>query len=148
MSLRVARWYFDADTIGVGKILSGVRRDVTWPGDDGTRARDRNHQAPCPVEKTDVPDEVWIRTVTEAGMTIVTRDKKIQTRTSEITAVRDTSARMFAITSEGSLDRWGLLEVVVSQWRSMERIVEERSGPFVFALTRTGVREIDIDPQR
>ncbi|NDL57819.1 hypothetical protein [Phytoactinopolyspora mesophila] len=142
--MQQARWYFDADTIGVGKALKDIRRDVTWPGDDGERKRARDRQTPCPVRQTDTPDERWIPTVTQWGLTIITRDKKIQARTAEITAVRDAGARMFAITSEGNLNRWELLEVVVSQWRSMENVVTTRTGPYIFALTRTGMREINI----
>jgi hypothetical protein len=75
-------------------------------------------------------------------MTIITRDKKILTRTAEIDAIRDASACMFAITSDEVLDRWGLLEVVVSQWRAIEQVVEETPGPFIYSLTRTVLRRL------
>jgi hypothetical protein len=140
--MRAPRWYFDADTIGVGKLLQDARRDVTWPGDDGIRRRPHNYQIPCPVKETDTKDPVWIPIVASAGMTIITRDKKIQTRTAEINAIKDASARMFAITSDEVLDRWGLLEVVVSQWRAMERVVDETPGPFIYSLTRTALRRL------
>lgn len=74
MALLQPRWYFDADTIGLGKLLAPARRDVTWPGDTGERGRDRLRQKPSPITTTDTPDEVWIPRVTAAGMVIVTRD--------------------------------------------------------------------------
>jgi hypothetical protein len=50
---------------------------------------------------------------------------------------------MFAITTKEPLDKWGQLEVVVSQWRAMERAAEE-PGPFIYSLTRTGLSKIDL----
>jgi hypothetical protein len=52
-------------------------------------------------------------------------------------------ARMFAITSNEQLDNWGLLEVVATQWRAMERAAEE-PGPYIYAVTRTTFAKIDI----
>jgi hypothetical protein len=140
--MREPRWYFDADTIGVGKLLRDARRDVTWPGDDGIRKCPHDYQIPCQVRETDTQDSIWIPIIANAGMTIITRDKKILTRTAEIDVIRDASARMFAITSDEVLDRWGLLEVVVSQWRAMEQVVEETPGPFIYSLTRTVLRRL------
>lgn len=60
-----SRWYFDADTIGAGHVLSHVRRDVTWPGDSGDRGKERLRQVPSPVTTTDVPDAIWIPRVTD-----------------------------------------------------------------------------------
>jgi len=76
-----ASWYFDANTIGPAKVLSHVRRDVTWPGDDGQRGGSaRNWLPACPIKDTATKDSEWIPTVTEAGMRIITRDHRIQTR--------------------------------------------------------------------
>ncbi len=83
-------------------------------------------------------------TVTASGLAILTRDKRIQTRTSEISAVRRSGARMFAITSQENLYRWGLLEVAVTRWRDMEEAATE-PGPYVYSVTRTGMHKIDLD---
>jgi hypothetical protein len=64
---------------------------------------------------------IWIPQVAAAGLAIVTRDKKIQTRTRELNAVFGAGARMFAITSDENLDRWGLLEVFVPNFRAIEQ---------------------------
>lgn len=139
----LARWYFDADSIGLGKLLAHARDDVTWPGDDGTRAKSRRSLAPCPIASPATPDIDWIPKVALLGMSIVTRDKMIQSRLSELTAVRESRAKMFAITSDGSLDRWGLLEIVVTQWRAMELQAEE-PGPFICSVTRTRLRRLPL----
>jgi hypothetical protein len=52
MSLRAAqvRFYVDADILGLGKILGGLRNDVTYPGDPGAVLHKR-HRAPLPHRK-------------------------------------------------------------------------------------------------
>jgi hypothetical protein len=138
-----ARWYVDADTLGLAKVLVEVRRDVTFPGDDGRRTRTRWSLPPSPVQDTATPDDVWIPAVARAGLAIITRDRRIETRTSEINAVVSSRARMFAITSDEQLDNWGLLEVVVTQWRHLESAAEE-PGPFIYAVTRSGLRRLSL----
>jgi hypothetical protein len=43
MTLRAAqvRIYVDADILGLGRILAGLRNDVTYPGDPGAVIRKR-----------------------------------------------------------------------------------------------------------
>ena len=141
--LVAARWYVDADMLGLARILIQVRRDVTFPGDDGQRATARSSQPPSPVKDTATPDDIWMPMVARAGMAIITRDRRIETRTSEINAVISSRARMFAITSHEQLNNWGLLEVVVTQWRHMESAAEE-PDPFIYSVTRTGLRRVGI----
>jgi PIN like domain len=140
-----AEWYFDANTIGLAKVLSLVRRDVTWPGDDGQRGGSARNWLPAsPIRETAVKDSIWIPTVTEAGMRIVTRDHRIQTRLLEVQAVRTSKARMFAIKAEEPQRAWDILEVAVSRWRDMEQIARTTPGPFIAVVTRTTVRLLDI----
>lgn len=143
MKLVNPRWYVDADTLGLAHILVRARRDVTYCGDDGQRHRKSWTMAPCVIQDTATPDDVWIPRVAAAGLAIITRDKHIEMRTAEKNAVLAARARMFAITSEESLDAWGLLEVVVTQWRRMEEVAE-KPGPYIYAVTRSGVREIRL----
>jgi PIN like domain len=132
-----ARWYVDADTLGLAHVLIRARPDVTFCGDDGKRHQPRWNLPPSPVQDTATKDAVWIPAVTAAGLIILTRDRRIALRTAEIDAVVTSRARMFAITSTENLDVWGQLEVVVGQWRTMEDLAGE-AGPFIYGLTRTG----------
>jgi len=50
---------------------------------------------------------------------------------------------MFAITSDEQLDNWELLEVVVTQWRNLERVATE-PGPYIYSVTRTGLRRLPL----
>ncbi|GII75760.1 hypothetical protein Sru01_07420 [Sphaerisporangium rufum] len=138
-----ARWYIDADALGLAHVLIRARRDVTFCGDDGQRHHKSWTLAPCLVQDTATPDDVWIPRVAGAGLAIITRDKHISMRTAEKNAVLAARARMFAITSDESLDAWGMLEVIVTQWRHIEKAAT-RPGPYIYAVTRSGIREIAL----
>jgi PIN domain-containing protein len=137
------RWYIDADTLGLAKILVQVRQDITFPGDDGRRPHHKRDVEPCLITDTSTKDPVWIPQVARAGLAIITRDRRIQDRVGEKDMVVASNARMFAMTSPEPLDKWGQLEVVVSQWRAMERAADE-PGPYIYSLTRTALKKIDI----
>jgi hypothetical protein len=139
------RWYVDADTIGLGHVLARARRDVTYCGDSGERHRKNWTVPPCVIQDTATPDEVWIPLVTQAGLAIITRDKHIETRSWEKAQVIAAKARMFAITSQETLDIWGLTEVTISRWRDIEAAAEQ-PGPFIYAVTRSGIRKINLSP--
>lgn len=136
-------WYVDADTLGLAHVLIRARRDVTFPGDDGKRHTAGWSMDPCVISAPDTADEVWIPTVTRAGMAIITRDKHMATRTAEKDQVLAAGARMFAITSRENLDLWGLVEVVVTQWRKIEEAARE-PGPYIYSVTRTTMDKIDL----
>ena len=132
-----ARWYVDADTLGLAHVLVRARPDVTYCGDSGERHKQTWTLEPCVIQDTETADEVWIPAVTRAGLAIITRDKSIETRTHEKDQVLKAGARMFAITSDANLDIWGLTVVVVTRWRDMEDAAEE-PGPYIYRVTRTG----------
>lgn len=141
--LGVARWYVDADMLGLAHLLIRARPDVTFPGDDGRRHTARWSLPPCPVQRTDVRDTLWIPEVVAAGMAIISRDAAIARRRAEKDAVLAAGAQMFAISDPAQLNVWDLVEIVVHRWRDMERL-RERPGPYIFALTRTRMTEIDL----
>ncbi len=138
-----ARWYVDADTLGLGHILARARPDVTFCGDDGVRAKRRLTLPPCVIQDTETDDDVWIPAVTREGLAIITRDRRIQTRTNEKAAVLRSGARMFAITSKENLTNWDMLEIVVTRWRDMENAAQE-DGPYIYAVTRTSLAKVDL----
>lgn len=143
-----AQWYVDADTLGLAHVLKHCRRDVTFCGDDGIRDKPSWKLPPCVIQDTETGDDVWIPEVTRAGLAIISRDRRIATRTAEKNAVLSSNARMFAITSPENLDVWGLVEVVVTRWREME-IAAEEPGPYIYSLTRSGrLEKIDLFKDR
>jgi hypothetical protein len=80
------RVYFDADVLGVAKVVAALRYDVTYPGDPGATINKRSRPA-CPVTTPAAKDDVWIPEVAQHGWLIITRDRHIQDHPAEIAAV-------------------------------------------------------------
>jgi len=109
--------------------LAQVRRDVLYPGALG-----------CPVMSTLVPDEEWLRIAGEQDWVVVTKDRKIRSRPGERKALVDARVRCFCATAAGNYTQWELLKLFVAQWDNMEQIALHVPGPYIYAVTRTGVR--------
>lgn len=137
------RFYIDADILGLAKILTQMRADVTYPGDKGGTVRKRSRPA-CPITTPATRDHVWIPQVTALGWLIVTRDSAIQRHRAEVGAVRAHGARMVALAGREAIDPWHQLEVLMAQWRAIERLTQE-PGPFIVSVTRTVLRTIDLE---
>lgn len=129
------RYYFDADILGLAKVVAGLRPDVTYPGDPGGEIRKR-HRPPCPITDPSTPDLVWIPQVARNGWSIITRDRHIRAYPAELDAVIVNSAKLFTIASTEKLDTWHQLEILMNRWRDIERL-SEQPGPLIYALYRT-----------
>jgi hypothetical protein len=136
------RFYFDADVLGVAKVLAHLRPDITYPGDPGALVHKRQ-RAPCPIASPSALDTEWIPIVAEAGWLIITRDSHIQDHPAEITAVRDNAAKMVALAGRDATTTWNQLEVLFTQWRAIEPLAD-KDGPFIYAATRSGLRSINL----
>ena len=73
----VVRFYFDADVLGLAKVLVHVRADVTYPGDPGGTLHRRTRPA-CPITSPAVKDDLWIPQVASLGWLIHSRLKDHQ----------------------------------------------------------------------
>lgn len=49
------RFYFDADILGLGKLLATLRSDVTYPGDPGGVLH-KSRRPPCPITTSHTRD--------------------------------------------------------------------------------------------
>lgn len=136
------RFYVDADTLGLAKVMVRLRWDVTYPGDPGGTVK-RHSRPPCPITKTDVDDNEWIPVVAEEGWAIISRDTKIERRPAEVAAVRDNGAKLFAIASGEKLDTWRQLEILMCNWRAIDRLAET-PGPFIYRVTRTKMSRVPL----
>jgi len=96
------------------------------------------------IASTDVPDVEWIPKVTAAGMAILTRDRAMLTRRSEVAAIVKAGAQMFTIAPPTNLSTWEQLQIVTRHWDAMERIRETEAGPFVYLLSRTAMSRADL----
>lgn len=138
----VVRFYFDADLLGLGKLLSPQRSDFTYPGDPGGIIKKRP-RPPCLITDPATKDPEWIPVVASQGWVIVTRDRRIQERPNEIAAVRDSGAKMINLASADAGTTWAQLEVLMTQWRRIEALAD-RPGPFVYSVSRTSFREVPL----
>lgn len=135
------RFYVDADVLGLAKVLVGMRSDVTYPGDPGGVIF-RRVRPPCAITPA-TKDRDWIPQVAAEGWLIITRDKRIQDHRSELEAVRTSGARMIALSSDEARTTFGQLEVLMCQWRAIERLLSA-TGPFIYTATRTTLRAVDL----
>lgn len=137
------RFYCDADILGLAKVLAELRSDVTYPGDPGGTLH-RRKRPPCPIAETRTPDDVWIPTVARLGWLIITRDSRIQEHRAEVEAVKTHDAKLVALSGKDAGSTWAQLEVVMSQWRRIESLVDG-SGPFIWRATRSGLAAVTLD---
>ena len=136
------RFYVDADLLGLAKVLVQVRSDVTYPGDLGGVVHKRE-RPPCSISSPSVLDPVWIPKVAAQNWLIITRDANIAANRAEIAAVRDSGARMVALTGREAIGTWAQLEVVMAQWRAIDALLSQ-PGPFIYSATRTRLRPVDL----
>jgi hypothetical protein len=135
--------YVDADLLRIGKILAGLRNDVTYPGDPGAFIHKRQRAA-CPLTSPDVLDTDWIPQVAARGWLIVTRDSMIIQNRNETTSFRENKAKMVALNHRDAQTKWGQLEAFMTQWRRIEALASE-PGPFIWRVSRTAMTSITLD---
>ena len=134
----------DADLLGLAKVLCAIRSDFTYPGDPGAIIK-RRERPPCIITSPAAKDPAWIPRVSAEGWLIVTRDRHIQQRISEINAVRDYGAKMVNLASDDAHDPWGQLEVFMTRWRDIESLADA-DGPFIYVVSRSGkLRPINLE---
>ena len=88
-------------------------------------------------------DTEWLPAVARHGWLIVTRDSRIQDHRAEIEAVRSNDARMVTLAGKEAVGTWSQLEVLLCQWRAIERCLAE-PGPFIYSATRTKLRHVPL----
>lgn len=133
-------YYFDADILGLAKIVMMLRSDVTYPGDLGGVIHNRE-RPPCFIYDTNVKDHVWIPRVADRGWSIITRDKRILDKTAERKAVLEHKAKVLTLVGEGAMTKWGQLEILMCRWRDIEKLGSD-TGPFIYALYRTSYNSL------
>lgn len=145
------RYYFDADILGLAKIVASIRADATYPGDSGGEVRNR-FRPPCPITDPATKDVDWIPLVASRGVHHYARpaDRGASRRTRGVVATRFNGngskvehhgAKLFRIASKKPLNVWGQLEVLMARWRDIQRL-GAKEGPFIHLLYRTSVRQV------
>ena len=123
-------YFLDANVpVNVSKGLAQVRSDIMYPGAHG-----------CPVMSTVVPDIEWLGIAGRQEWVVVTKDRKIRTRPGERNALVDAGVRSFCATHAGNYTMWELLKLLVARWDDMEEIAMNVPGPYIYSVTKNGVR--------
>jgi hypothetical protein len=78
-----------------------------------------------------------------AGLADRHPDTAIQHNRAEIAAVRDSGARMVALSGPEAGTTWAQLEIVMCQWRRIEALLAD-PGPFVYTATRSSLRRVPL----
>jgi hypothetical protein len=87
-------------------------------------------------------DDEWIPIAASHGWVVITRDGAMLRRPVEAAAIRSAKARHVALDPENrQLNLWEEVEIVVTQWRQIERASEE-TGPWVYFATRSRLRKV------
>jgi hypothetical protein len=136
------RYSVDADLLGLARVLTTLRPDVTYPVDPGGTLH-RRERPPCPITSPDVADLQWIPDVARRGWLILTRDGQIQAHQQELAAVRDHGARMIALNTEHARGTFNQLETVMCQWRKIQDL-QRQPGPFIYIASRSALRPVPL----
>jgi hypothetical protein len=62
----------------------------------------------------------------------------------EITAVRESNAKMAVLNQRDAQAKWGQLEVFMTQWRRIDALTAQ-PGPFIRRTSRTAMTPIALD---
>ncbi|MER7251802.1 hypothetical protein [Kribbella sp. NPDC000426] len=138
----VIRYYLDADILGLAKVLCPLRNDVTCPGDPGAVVHKRE-RPPCLIADTRTPDTAWLPVAAAQGWLVISRDRNIRENQAERRAVRESGVKMVALAGDDARTRWGQLEVVMTRWRRIEALADER-GPFIYLASRHRMTRLDL----
>ncbi len=102
------------------------------------------HAALPEVPRQSLDDE-WLAVVGARQLVVITRDQRIRYRPVEKRRWLEHGVRGFVLTGRTSQSTGDSLELLQRRWSEMEHIVASRAlGPWMFALTSSGVREIQL----
>jgi predicted nuclease of predicted toxin-antitoxin system len=114
---------------------------------EGLRARGltvhvhKDHFAP------DAKDEDWLREVGRRRWVVLTKDKMLRYRETEIAALLAAKVRAFVLTS-GNLRADEMANVFVKALPGMQRLLRKVKGPFVARVTRGGKTDLILAPTK
>lgn len=130
-----ARFFLDETDLALGRALATARSDVVHPG---------HTELPEIPEGTLDPD--WLPIVSELGLVVITRDKRIRSRSGELLMYKQHGIRGVFLTGKTSQNTWDSLSVLARRWDDIEELIAVRpTGPWAFSATAGGaLREIPL----
>lgn len=129
-----ARFFVDENDLALGKALAGRRVDVVFPGHPG-----------LPELPRETLDDDWLAVIGEKGLVVITRDKRIRYRPVEKRRWLEQAVRGFVLTGTTSQSTADSIRVLDAHWVAIEEVLVPRpAGPWMFAVTARGLREIQL----
>lgn len=130
-----SRFFVDETDLALGRKLAETLDGIVHPG-----------HPDLPEVPRQTPDEVWLQVVGREGLVVITRDKRIRWRSVERSAWVNHGVRGFVLTGRASQTTVGSIQVIEKHWAEIERFVTQAfRGPWMYALTKDGVREISLE---
>jgi len=133
---RTLRFFVDETSMGLGKAMALLRRDVVHPG----------HRL-LPLVPTGTLDPDWMPEIARLGLIVIGRDKRIRSKPAELAAYHALGMRAFWISGKKDLSNWDNLTRLVRHWDAIEdAIVDSGKGPWAYAVNEAGVTAIPLRP--
>ncbi|HEX3732152.1 MAG TPA: hypothetical protein VHU91_04410 [Mycobacteriales bacterium] len=130
------RWYADESVLGLGKLLSRTREDITYPGHHG-----------CPVLQLGTPDTDWMPYVAAQGWAAIHRDKRIRTRPAELKVFQDYGLRTIMLGGKKDMSSRDQCELMLRLWVQLENLIDRLGpGPWSLTVTTRGITETPWRP--
>ncbi len=115
------RFYADESALGVGKALTAARQDFIHAG----------HKL-IPEVPLGSLDTEWMPRISERGLVVLARDKRIRTKPGERILLSEHGLRVFWIAGKRDLSTWDQLVRLVNRWSDIEEVLRDRgSGPWL-----------------
>jgi hypothetical protein len=131
------RYFVDETDLALGRALARTLAETLYPGH---------------IDLPEVPrgslDDDWLPIVGARRLVVVTRDKRIRYRPVEKSLWVQHRVRGFVLTGRRSQSTAESVAVLSRHWPKIEALAEERTeGPWMFAVTLRGLREITLAGQ-
>jgi predicted nuclease of predicted toxin-antitoxin system len=86
---------------------------------------------------SDAADTVWLSEVSRRGWVVLTKDKRIRYRASELNAVSATKARVFTLTA-GSIQAQEMADIFILAMPKIRAFVVNNQPPYIVTINRAG----------
>lgn len=123
-----ARFFFDANMIGVGRALARAIPGIVYPG---------HHDWPFAQGED---DRVWLAYVGDRGWCVIMRDKKIRTRATERAALEAHHVRAVVVATRKNLTIADNVSLLQTHWDDIRTVVAAPAA--LYHLTLRGLRRM------
>lgn len=85
----------------------------------------------------DAKDEVWLKYVAKKQLIVITKDKRIKNRKSEIDLVMKNNVKMFVV-RQANLTGEEIAKILIDALVNISKFIKKIKPPFIATITRSG----------